>query len=289
MPILTRAVLAAVFLSVPLFSAAYPASSDKQEPVAQVYEVKGGALLKSSRDGKVSLVKKGSLLAAGDVLTLDKDAFIAMYFKNGGRKELRAKLDQSLFKVADLAPETQAYNQGAPLFGATRGSDTSPATFHPCSFYYPRETVILNDPPLIEFTLFNARGGEILLGGASVQITQEGKVVDSRKFDSLEYGTLYSYQSPTLNGQAQYSVELRLDLRKELGNVLTVSFPLYICGASDTASGFQYAPFSDTVYRSFESTSIDHNGNKRAITLIKQLAARGDPLQPAVVIELFIP
>jgi hypothetical protein len=220
------------------------------------------------------------LLAPGDILTFDKEDSVAIYFKNGGRKEVRAKDGQSIFKVSDLIPKAQAYNQAVPLFGATRGIDTSPATSRPGSFYYPQEAIILENPPLIEFTLFNGQGDEIVLGGATVQITRDGKVIDSRKFDSLEYGLPYAYQSPKLSGQTEYMVEFRIDLQKVLGNVLTISFPLYIAGSSD---------FSDTVYRSFESTSIDHNGKKRTVTLIKQLARRGATLQPAVVIELFIP
>jgi len=289
MPILTRTILTSVLLILPSFATAYPASFDKIEPIAQVYEVKGGAMIKSSLDGSISMVKKGCLLAPGDLLTFDKDDSIAIYFKNGGRKEVRAKDGQSIFKVADLIPKAQAYNQSVPLFGATRGLDTSPATSRPGSFYYPQEALILDNPPLIEFTLFNGQGEEIVLGGASVQIIRDGKVIDSRKFDSLEYGSPYAYEPAKLNGQTEYMVELRLELQKTLGNVLTVSFPLYIAGTSDTASGSKYAPFSDTVYRSFESTSIDHNGKKRTVTLIKQLVRRGASLQPAVVIELFIP
>jgi hypothetical protein len=277
MSILTRTILTAVLLIVPLFPTASPASSDKQEPIAQVYDVKGGAMLKSSLDGSISMVKKGCLLAPGDLLTFDKDDSISVYFKNGGRKEVRAKDGQSSFKVADLIPKAQAYNQAVPLFGATRGLDTSS---HPDSFYYPHEAVILENPPLIEFTLFNGQGEEIVLGGASVQITRDGKVIDSRKFDSLEYGSPYAYQPPKLSGQTEYMVEMRFSLQKVLGNILTVSFPLYIAGSPD---------FSDAVYRSFESASIDHNGKKRTITLIKQLVKRGALLQPAVVIELFIP
>jgi hypothetical protein len=278
-----------VLLILLLFSTAYAASSDKQEPIAQVYEVTGGAMLKSSIDGSISMVKKGCLLAPGDILTFDKGDSIAIYFKNGGRKEVRAKDGQSTFKVADLIPKAQAYNQSVPLFGATRGLDTSPAASNPGSFYYPHEAVILDNPPLIEFILFNGQGEDIVLDGASVQIIRDGKVIDSRKFDSLEYGSSYAYQPPKLSGQTEYSVELRLDLQKTLGNVVTVSFPLYIAGAFDNASVSKYAPFSDTVYRSFESTSIDHNGKKRTITLIKQLVKRGASPQPAVVIELFIP
>jgi hypothetical protein len=286
MAILIRTILAALLFIMPFFSTVYAASSDKQEPIAQVYEVTGGAMLKSSLDGSISMVKKGCLLAPGDLLTFDKEDSIAIYFKNGGRKEVRAKDGQSIFKVADLIPKAQAYSQSVPLFGATRGIDTSS---HPVSFYYPQEAVILENPPLIEFTLFKGQGEEIVPGGASVQIIKDGKVIDSRKFDSLEYGFPYAYQSPKLSGQTEYMVELRFELQKTLSNVLTVSFPLYIAGASDNASASKYAPFSDTVYRSFESTFMDHNGNKRTVTLIKQLARRGATPQPAVVIELFIP
>jgi len=142
---------------------------------------------------------------------------------------------------------------------------------------------------LIEFVLFHGSGEEIALGGATMQIVKGSVVLDSKRFDSLEYGSTYDYGSVKLDGQTEYRVELRLDLLKTLGSVLTVSFPLYIAGSSDGASESKFAPFSDPIYRSVESTSIDHKGKKRAITAFKQLARRGVSLQPVILIELFIP
>jgi hypothetical protein len=283
MSILTRTILTNVLLIFAVFATAYPASFDKTEPIAQVYEVQGKATVKSSADGNIMEVKKGCLLGRDDSLTLDRNASIALYFKNGGRKDT-----QSLYKVADLLPKVEAYGQSVPLFGATRGIDIPEAASHAAGFFYPQEAIILDSPPLIEFTLFNGSGEVVALGGATVQIVKNSVVLDSKKFNSLEYGSPYVYQSPKLNGQTEYSVELSLELQKTLGNVVAISFPLYIAGISDTALVSKYAPFSDSVYRSFESTSAEYKGKKYTMSLIKQLAIRDESRQPVILIEFFI-
>lgn len=290
MPILTRTILTNVLFIVPVFATAYPASFDKTEPIAQVYEVRGKAAVKSSADGSIMEVKKGCFLGRDDSLTLDENASIALYFKNGGKKEIQAKNTQALYKVADLMPKAEAYGgQSVPLFGATRGSGIPHAASHLSGFFYPQEAIILDSPPLIEVTLFNGPGEEVVFGGALVQIIKNSVVLDSKKFNSLEYGSPYVYQPPKLDGQTEYSVELKLELQKTPGNVVVISFPLYIAGISDTALVSKYALFSDSVYRSVESTTIDYKGRKRTITLIKQLARRGGSPTPVIVIELFIP
>jgi len=288
MSILTRTILTNVLLIFLVFATACPASFDKTEPIAQVYEVQGKATVKSSADGNIMEVKKGCLLGRDDSLTLDRDASIALYFKNGGRKEIQAKDTQSLYKVADLLPKAEAYGRSVPLFGATRGIDIPEAASHAAGFFYPQEAIILDSPPLIEFTLFNGSGEVVALGGATVQIVKNSVVLDSKKFNSLEYGSPYVYQPPKLNGQTEYSVELSLELQKTLGNVVAISFPLYIVGISDTALVSKYAPFSDSVYRSFESTSAEYKGKKHTMSLIKQLVIRGESRQPVILIEFFI-
>jgi hypothetical protein len=288
MTIFTRAILTGVLLIFPVFVRAYSASLDKAEPIAQVYEVQGKATVQSSADGTIMEVKKGSLLGGDDSLTLERNASIALYFKNGGRKEIQATDTRSLYKVADLLPKAEAYGRSVPLFGATRGIDNPQAPPHALGFFYPQEAIILDSPPLIEFTLFNGSGEEVVLGGATVQIVKNSVVLDSKKFDSLQYSSPYVYQFPKIDGQADYSVELRLEFQKTLGNIVSISFPLYIAGISDAAFVSKYAPFSDSVYRSVESTSMDYKGKKRAITLIKQLVRRGGSPQPVIVIELFI-
>ncbi len=289
MNILNCTVFAAVLLISPSFSPAYSASVDKQEPIAQVYEVQGKATANSLADGQIVEVKRGCLLGPDDSLTLDKNASISLYFKNGGRKEIRAKDTQVLYKVADLLPKAQAYGQSVPLFGATRGIGIPEAVSQPAGFFYPQEAIILDSPPLIEFTLFTAPGEEVVLGGATMQIVKGSAVLDSKDFNSLEYGSPYLYQSPKLKGQTEYIVELKLELQRSLGSVVAVSFPLYIAGTSDAALASKYAPFSDSVYRSFESTSTDYKGKKRTIALLKQLARRGGAPAPVIVIEVFIP
>ncbi len=279
MAVLTRTILAAVLFMAPLFAAAYPASGSGTEPVAQVYEVRGNATVMISADNSNMSVKKGCLLAPDDSLTLDPNTSISVYFKNGGRKEIRSKDTRASYRVADLAPQTQAYAQSVPLFGATRGLDASPASFYPGSFFYPQEAVVLDKPPAIEFTLFRGSDGELIPGNATFQVALDGRILDSRDFKGLEYGSPYVYQLPKLKGQTAYIVDLKLELQNASGNV-DISFPLYISGIPD---------FSDAVYRSFESASMDHKGKKRAITAVKQLVRRGASSAPVIVIELFIP
>jgi len=228
------------------------------------------------------------LLGRDDSLILERNASIALYFKSGGRKEITAKDTQALYKVADILPKAEAYGQNVPLFGATRRIDIPQAPVQPSGFFYPQEAISVDSAPLIEFTLFNGSGEEIILDGALVQIAKGSVVLDSKRFNSLEYGSVYAYQSPKLSAQTEYSVEIRYELQKALGNVVTVSFPLYIAGTSDAASVSKYAPFSDPVYRSFESTSTDYKGKKRAITVLKQLARRSGLPAPVIAVELFI-
>jgi hypothetical protein len=142
---------------------------------------------------------------------------------------------------------------------------------------------------MIEFTAFNVPGEQVALSGATIQIVQNGKVLDSRKFASLEYGAPCVYQPPRLKGQTEYTVELRFELTKTLGTVLTVSFPLYIAAGSDRTSKPAYGLFSDSVYRSYESATIDLNNTKRTVILLKQLLKRSGTSQPVIIIELFIP
>jgi hypothetical protein len=287
MSILTRTILAGVLLVFPFFEAAYPASLNKTEPIAQVYEIRGKVTVKSSADGSVMEVKKGCLLGPDDSLTLERDALIAMYLKNGVRKEIRAKDTQVLYKVTDLLPRAEAYGQSVPLFGATRGILPPPASSKMSGFFYPQETVILDSPPSIEFILYHGSGEAVAFGGATVKIVKNNEVVGSGKFSSLEYNFPYVYEPAKLEGQTEYKIELRLELEKSLGNV-AISFPLYITGISDAGSVSKYAPFSDAVYRSVESTPVDHQGKQRTITAIKQLVRRGASPQPVIVIELYI-
>jgi hypothetical protein len=84
-------------------------------------------------------------------------------------------------------------------------------------------------------------------------------------------------------------VEIKYELQKSPGSAVNISFPLYISGSLDTKSASKYEPFSDPVYRSFESTSADYKGEKRTIAALKQLVRRGSSPQPVVVLELFIP
>jgi hypothetical protein len=287
MSILTRPVLTSVLLLL-LFSTAYPASIDKTDPIAQVCEVQGKATVKSPADGSIAKIKKGSLLGRDDTLILDRTASISVYFKNGGRKEIQAKDTQISYKVEDLFPHAQAYSRNVPMFGATRGLDSPAAHPDQTGFFYPQEAVILDSQPLIEFTLFNGSEEAVALGGALVQIMRGSMVLDSRKFNSLEYGSPYVYEPAKLEGQTEYRVELRLELRQGPGNV-SISFPLYVAGSPDTSSASKYAPLSDQVYRSVESASIDYKGQKRTITLIKQIVRRSGTPAPVMVIELFIP
>jgi len=78
------------------------------------------------------------------------------------------------------------------------------AASNTAGFFYPQEAVILDNPPLIEFTLFHGSGEEFVLGGATMQIVRGSAVLDSKNFNSLEFGTPCVYQPPKLNGQTEY-------------------------------------------------------------------------------------
>ncbi len=292
--VLKRAIIANVLLLV-FFSTSYPASFDKTEPVAQVYEIQGKAAVKSAVDGSSVEVKKGCLLGRDDTLTLEKDAVLSLYFKTGGKKDVRARDARSSYKVADLKPKAEAYSRNVPLFGATRGRMSLPETLSPAgdfsppaAFFYPQEAVVLENLPVIEFTLFNGSNETVLLGAVTLRILKDGALLDSRKFNNLEYDTPYVYQPPNLAGRTEYSVELALELPKEPGSVVSLSFPLYLSGIPDTAMDPRYASFSDPVYRSFESVSPEFGAAVRELTLIKRLERKAGSPQPVIVIELFI-
>ena len=280
-------ILTSVFLMFPVFPA-YPALPEKVEPIAQVYEIQGKVTVKNSSDGKPAQVMKGSLLGKEDSLTLDKNASVGLYFKNSGRKEVQAKQDQLVCKVADLLPQTEAYGQTVPLFGATRGPATLESVSIAGGFFYTQQTIVLDSPPLIEFKIFNGSGEVIVPGGATIEISKNSAVLASQKFDSLGFGSPYAYRCPELKGGAEYNVEITLDLKDVLGNVMSIGFPLYIADFSDKSLESRYASFSDSLYRSFESTSAEYKGKKHTISLIKQLVAGSDSAQPVIVIEFFI-
>jgi hypothetical protein len=284
-----RAILAGVCILFPVFAAADSVSIDKAVPIAQVNEVRGTVTVTSSADGSSRGVQKGNLLGPEDSLVLDKNASIALYFKSGGRRQLSASDSPVVHKVAGLVPHVQAYRQSVPAFGATRGIDNSQAPFYPGGFFYPQEAIILDNPPVIEFILFRGAREAVVLGGATVRVVKNSVVVDSRKFNSLEYGLPCVYVPANLTGQEEYSVELKIDFPQAAGNVVAVSFPLYITGVSDPESTAKYASLSDPVYRSFESSFLEYKGSKRPIALIKQLANRPGTRSPVVVIELFLP
>lgn len=289
MNILTRVAFGGLALLSAFSSPAYPAPIELIEPVAQVYAVQGRVTAGNSAGKGAIEVKKGYFLGREDSLYLDKNSSVSLYFKSGGRKDVRTRDDRAQYKVADLAPRVEAYGQSVPLFGATRGSDARKKACAGVNFFYPQEGIILDAAPLIEFTLFNGSGQSIALGRAVAQIAQAGRILDSREFSKLDYGSAYQYQLPSLDGQAEYKVELKIELPGAAGNALVMSFPLYLTGGSDAAPGSKYAPFSDPVYRSFESASIEHQGKTRTVSLIKQLVKRGEVSSPVVVIELFIP
>jgi len=281
------AIFTSVF-SILSFSPAYSATFEKIEPIAQVYEIQGKATVQSSSDGTITEVKKGCLLGREDSLALDKDASVGLYFKNGGRKEIQAKDSRSLYKVADLLPKSEAYAQTVPLFGATRGLEIPEAGPKPLGFFYPQETIILDSPPLIEFKIFNGSGEVVAPAGATVEILKNSVPLYSQKFNGLEYGSSYVYRCPKLKGGAEYNVGIGIDFQEILGSVVSISFPLYIAEVSDNELMSKYAPFGDSLYRSFESIPADYKGKKHAVSFTKQLDIRGEPRQPVILIEFFI-
>ncbi|HNQ51492.1 MAG TPA: hypothetical protein PK107_02570 [Candidatus Omnitrophota bacterium] len=286
MSILKRHIRTGAFLFITLFLTAYPAFSAQQEPIAQVFDVRGKVTVKSAFDNSTSDVKKGNLLGAGDILTLDTDAQAVIYLKSGGKKELKAQDARTEYKVSDLVSRAEPYSKSAQVFGASRGQSASSAS-PAADFFFPQEALILDTPPLIEFTVFHGTGEVIALGTASIQIVKNGAMVDSMRFNNLAYGLPQSCQFPKLEAQTEYRIELRLELQKVLGNV-AISFPLYIAGIADAGLVLKYGPFSDPVFRSFETAGLNYKGAQRTITAFKQLVTRGPSSRPVVVIELFI-
>ncbi len=285
MPVLSRA----LFMTILTLLAACPVSPAQDESVAQVNSVEGRVLVTRSADGSTAEAQKGCLLGKDDSLALEKDAALALYFKSGGRKEVRSQDAPSVRKVSDLMPKAEAYGRSVPMFGASRGLDDPRAPLPAAAFFFPQEAVVLDRPPLVELTVHDGHGGDVALGGATMRVLKDGKVLDSKSFDRLEYGQSYPYGPAKLEGPAEYSVEIRLELGKGNGNVVAAAFPLYISGASDTTAPAPAASFSDQVYRSFESAAIDHQGKKLAMALIKQLVRRDGAPAPVVAVELFIP
>jgi hypothetical protein len=269
--------------------AACPVSLGQEGAVAQVYSVEGRVLVTRSSGGSGLEVQKGCLLGKEDSLALEKAAALAVYFKSGGRKEVRAPEAPAVFKVAALMPRAEAYGRSVPLFGASRGLDDPKAPPADGGFFFPQEAVVLDRPPLVDLTVYSGSGGDIVLGGATVRVLKDGEVLDSKSFDRLEYSATYSYGPAKLEGPAEYSVEVRLELPESAGSVVAATFPLYIAGTSDAGSASGAGPFSDRVYRSFESTVIDHKGKKRAMALIKELVSREGTPAPVVAIGVFIP
>jgi hypothetical protein len=308
MHILIRAILTGIFFMLPVFPA-YSASLVKAEPLAQVYEIKGRVTVKNSGDGTSAEVKKGYLLGGDDSLTLDKGASVGLYFKNGGKKEVQAKNDQSLYKVADLLPGTEAYGgEEPPDFGATREMappEEGPYTaeipkvssytaeipgrgFKTAEFFYPQETIVLESPPLIEFRIYNGSGEGIVPGGGIIGISGNGVMAGSLKFDSLAFGSAYEYRCPKLKGGTEYTAEIDLDLKAALGSGVSISFPFYVAGIPDKSSMSAYRPFSDSLYRSVQSVGSDYKGRKYTVWIIKQLDMRSNAPHPVIVIEFFI-
>ena len=284
---LIRAIIVIVFLIPPVFQA-YALTGDKIEPIAQVYEVQGEATLTNASDGEVAELKKGCLVAKEDYLTLERNAAVSLYFKSGGKKEVQAKNEKLSYKVADLMPKVEAYGQTVPLFGATRSRDIQEPNLPAAGFFYPQQTVIVDRPPLIEIRVFGAGDESSFIDGGVIEVLQDGAVMDSREIEGLQFGSVYAYENLKLKGGAEYNVEIELNLQKILGSVMTISFPFYIAEGDDKTSVLKYAPFKDSLYRSFEYTSVDYGGRNRAISLIKQLTTRGESSQPVILIELFL-
>ncbi|MCK5178052.1 MAG: hypothetical protein KAR32_00855, partial [Candidatus Omnitrophica bacterium] len=64
----------------------WAAEKTQGEPIVQVFKIKGEVTVKRNATGEESEVKKGYLLTSEDLLTLEKDALVGLYFKQGGKK-----------------------------------------------------------------------------------------------------------------------------------------------------------------------------------------------------------
>jgi hypothetical protein len=263
---------------------AYAQEPPKIEPIAQVYEVQGEVTVKSQGSEGNIVVEKGILLSKDDILNLKEGASVGLYFKDGGRRELKAEGKSQSFEMRNLLPKREAYEGKALAFGATRGISTSAVQ----TFFYPQRTVVVNSLPLIEFTVFNGSGQAFEIPQAIVSVSDENKVVDSTKFSNLALEAPYTYFFKNLGRGREYGMEIQLEIKEIPDRPIVFNSKFYVADIPDKSSLSQYRSFGDPLYRSAEFISADYEGRTYKFWFLKHLEFKEDKDQPIILIEIFI-
>lgn len=266
----------------------YAAADAKAKPIAQVYEVQGDATVQRLPEGNKAKVEQGLLLASDDLLTVANGAAVGLYFKDGGKKSLKAQEGLLTSRVGDLVPKREAYQSTAVAFGTTRGITHANAAIGALALFYPQENLVLPSEPAIELAILDGSDGALKIDKVAMQISEGKKVVSSKTLDDLKLGVPYRYTCEKLDSGKEYNAEIKLGIAGISGEAMTFSFNFFIAPRPDSASISACAPFNDTVYRSLESTSINYKGRAYSFWFIKSLQSKSDTAQPVISADIIV-
>jgi len=262
-------------------------ASAKIEPIAQAYEVQGSVMVKRAAGGEDIKVKKGFLFSSEDMLTLKKGASLGLYFKDGGKAEIKAEWQPLSCKVVDLMPEREPYDKIVATFGATRGIDISNIGISDQAFFYPQEIIVINSPPLVEVTVFDGTADGLNIPRAVIQFSENDTLLYSKNLSDVTADSLYTYACGKLGAGKEYGMEIRLEIT---GIPETIAFTtdFYVADTPHADSISEYGSFEDAAHRSFESTSIKVEDKAYKLWVIKRLGFKENKTQPVISIEIFI-
>lgn len=266
----------------------YAGQTSKAKPIAQVYEVQGDVTVKRYTGSESVKVEKGILLGSDDIVTLQKGALVGLYFKDGGRKELKAKTEPLSSKIGDLLPESGEYERKDLTFGATRGVNISVADLGAQTFFYPQKSIIINSPPLIELVVFNDSDQAIHIPRAAINVLEKNDVLNSKKINNLALETPYSYSCEKMDRGKEYRMEIQLNIKEIPDRTIAFTSDFYVADIPDKNSASQYRTFADPIYRSFESISTDYEGKTYNFWFLKHLKFTEAKDPPVISIEIFI-
>ncbi|MDD5085491.1 MAG: hypothetical protein PHE61_05555 [Candidatus Omnitrophica bacterium] len=267
---------------------AYAATDVKAKPIAQVYEVQGDVVVQRLSEGNKTKVEQGVLLGSDDLLIFENGAAVGLYFKDGGKKNLKAQEGLLTCKVGDLVPKREAYQNTAVAFGTTRSVTHANAAVGALTLFYPQENLILASEPAIELAILDGSDGDLKIGKVAVQVSEGKKVISSKTLDDLKLGVPYAYTCEKLDSGKEYNAEIKLGIAGISGEAMTFSFNFFIAPKPDSASVSACVPFSDTVYRSLESTSVNYKGRAYSFWFIKSLRLKSDTAQPVISADIII-
>ena len=268
----------------------WAAEKTQGEPIVQVFKIKGEVTVKRNATGEESEVKKGYLLTSEDLLTLEKDALVGLYFKQGGKKEIKAEQTTLTQKIGDLLLKKEIYAKTVPTFGGTRGIYPSEleAEMDIQSFFYPQETMILDSLPSIELTIFNGTDVPLHIPRATVRILEDERVVQSKDFRDLESGTAYRYPIEDLAGGTEYTLEIQPDISEfdDMGLAFTSNF--YVADPAGQGAVSGDTSFGDSLYKSIEYTALEQETREYGLWFVKHLQSKGEGIKPVIAVDLFI-